>query len=151
MLKIALITLAILGVVAAGGIAWARHNGYCPGGDYLEQVTGRVSRRLDLNDEQNDRLLGFAEALRRLRGDWTERRTQWSDEIERLLAASTLDRDRATDLLAERHQTMAERKRELVDAFADFSDALQPDQRARLAELIAARMQHRWGPPRWTH
>ena len=35
MLKTALIILAILGVVAAIGIAWAKHNGYCAGGDYL--------------------------------------------------------------------------------------------------------------------
>lgn len=151
MLKILLITLAVVGVLAAGGIAWARHNGFCAGGDHLEHVTERVSRKLDLGAEQNQKLQGLTEMLRKLRGDWAEHRTQRSGEIESLLAAPTLDRDRALDLLSQRHEAMAERKREIVDAFADFSDNLQPEQRARLAELISDRIQHRWGPPRWAH
>jgi periplasmic protein CpxP/Spy len=149
--KIFFITLAVIGLISAVGIAWARHNGYCAGGDYLKHVTERVSRKLDLNEEQNQRLQGIAEMLRKLRADWAERRTQSSNEIESLLAAPTLDRDRVMDLLTQRHEAMAERKREIVDTVADFSDNLQPEQRARLAELIADRMHHRWGPPRWAH
>lgn len=53
------------------------------------------------------------------------------------------------DLLPERHEAMGEGEREIVDAFADFSDSLQRDQRARLADLIAERLRHRWGSPRW--
>ena len=40
---------------------------------------------------------------------------------------------------------------EIVEAFADFSDTLAPEQRTRLAELIAKRAQHRFGPPGWAH
>lgn len=55
------------------------------------------------------------------------------------------------DLLTRRHEVIAERKHAAIDAFADFSDSLQPEQRTRLAELISKRMQHRWGPPHWAH
>jgi Spy/CpxP family protein refolding chaperone len=151
MLKISLVTLAVIGVLAAVGIAWARHSGYCAGGDYLEHVTGRVSRKLELNDEQNQNLKGFAELLRGLREDWVERGNQLSGEIELLLSGPELDRKRVMDLLAARHEAMSEQKHAIVEAFANFSDRLQPDQRARLAELIGQRMQRRWGPAGWVH
>ena len=148
MLKILLITLAIVAITVAG-ITWARHNGYCRGGDFMPHITERVSRKLDLNDEQKLKLEAFAETLRKLRGDWSERRTQMLAEVEDLLAGPSLDRDRVIALLDERHQAVNERKGEVVDAFANFSDSLQPEQRTRLAQLIAARMERRWGPPGW--
>jgi Spy/CpxP family protein refolding chaperone len=151
MLKISLITLAVLGLIAAAGLAWARHNGYCTGGGHFEHVKARVARKLDLNETQSRQLDDFAEALRRLRGEWVERRAAIGDEVERLMAAPTLDREQVMALLEERHQAFAEHKREIVDAFADFSDSLQHEQRTRLVELIAERMQHRWGPRHWAY
>jgi hypothetical protein len=59
MLKMSLITLAVVGIIAAVGIAWARHSGYCAGGDFLNHITARVSRKLDLNAEQNEKLQGL--------------------------------------------------------------------------------------------
>lgn len=150
MLKILLITLAIVAIIATG-ITWAKHNGYCRGGDFMQHITERVSRKLDLNDEQRLKLDAFAETLRELRGNWTERRGQMGVEVEGLLAAPLLDRDRVMALLEERHQALSNRKGEVVDAFADFSDSLRPEQRTRLAELIARRMERRWGPPGWSH
>jgi Spy/CpxP family protein refolding chaperone len=151
MLKILLIAAAVLGVVAIVGIAWANHKGYCSTGDYVEHVAQRVTRKLDLDEEQAAKLRGFGDRLRGLRSDWTERKTQMRQEIERLLGEPSLDRERATALLDERRLAMAERRHELVDAFADFTDSLHPEQRARLAELIAERMERRWGHPRWAH
>lgn len=152
MLKILLVTLTILGVVAVSGIAWARYNGYCAGGDLTQRVTERVSRKLDLNEYQAAKLQGFAEKLQALRSGWSEGRNQIRGELEGLLAAPVLDRDRVTGLLDERHQALAERKGEIVDAFGDFSDSLEPGQRTRLAELITARLDHRWGgPPHGAH
>ncbi len=151
MLKISLITLAVIIVLAGLGVAWARHHGYCAGGDHLDHVTARIAHKLDLNDEQNQRLQGLAETLRKLRGGWTENRTQRADEIGRLLAAPTLDRSRAMGLVKEGREALTENSQAVIDAFADFSDGLRPEQRAELAELIAKRMQRRWGPPRWAH
>jgi len=151
MLKISLITLAVIVVLAGLGIAWARHNGYCAGGDHLNRVTALVARKLDLNDEQNQRLQGLAETLRKLRRDWTEHRNEHADEIGRLLTAPTLDRNRVMGMLTEGREALAEHSEEVIGAFADFSDSLQPDQRVQLAEFIAKRMQHRWGPSHWAH
>ena len=110
-----------------------------------------MARKLNLDEAQSQQLDGFAEALRRLRGDWVERRAGIGGEVERLMAAPTLDREQVMALVEERHRALAEHKREIVHAFADFSDSLQPEQRTRLVELIAERMQHRWGYRHWAH
>ena len=150
MLKILLITLAILGVVAISGFAWAKHKGYCSGGDFVQRASERVSHKLALDDTQKAKLQGVTEKLRTMRDGWSEGRNQVRDEIGALLAAPSLNRDRVTALLDERHQTMKDRKAELVNAFGDFSDSLKPEQRTELAELIAERLNHRWGgPPHW--
>ena len=151
MLKISLITLTIVVVLSAVGVAWARHSGYCGSGDYFQHVTERVSRKLDLNEGQSEKLQGVAEALRGLRTDWSGQRTRMTEEVQGLLAAPALDRAMVRGLLDERRHAMDQRVGEIVEAFADFSDTLAPEQRTRLAELIAKRAQHRFGPPGWAH
>ena len=118
---------------------------------YLQRASEGISHKLDLNDEQNAHLQGLAQTLHGLREGWAEHRTELSAEIGRLLATPTLDRAAAMDMVQERHQAMTGHKQEIVAAFADFSDSLEPEQRDRLAEMIAERMQHRWGPSRWAH
>lgn len=147
MLKILLITLAILGVVAISGFAWAKHKGYCSGGDFVQRASERVSHKLALDDTQKAKLREFTEKLRTMRDGWSEGRNQVRNEIGVLLAAPSLNRDRVTALLDERHQTNKERKTELVNAFGDFSDSLKQGQRTELAELIAERLNHRRGGP----
>lgn len=151
MLKIVLTITAVIGLLAVLGAAWAKHNGYCAGGDRMQYVAERVARKLDLTDEQQAKLQTFTETLRQLRGDWGGRRKALTDELAGLLAAPSLDRNRVGELLDEQHQAMARRKGKIVDAFADFSDSLKPEQRTRLSELSGERLGHRWGHPHWTH
>jgi Spy/CpxP family protein refolding chaperone len=151
MLKISLITLAVLAVVVGVGAAWAKHRGYCAEGGHLSYMSDRLSRRLDLDEVQRTELQRFADTLRGLRGDWREGRGAMREEVQALLAAPTLDRDRAMDLLAEWRARADERKRLVVDGFADFSDSLTPDQRERLAGIIGERMDRRFGRAGWGH
>ncbi len=151
MLKTVLITLGVLGVIAVAGMAWAKHNGYCTAESRMQHITQRVGHKLDLKDDQLERLEVFAETLRGLRNESQEQRATMQDHVAELLSAPALDRDRAVGLIDERYQPMGDSKRALVDAFADFSDSLTPEQRSRLAGLIGDRLIHRWGHPRWAH
>lgn len=91
----------------------------------------------------------MGEQFRGLRASWLERRTALRDELQMLLSSAVLDRERALEILDGRQQDLAMFGRELVAAFADFSDSLEPDQRNRLAELIGGRLDRRWGPACW--
>ncbi len=150
-MKILLIISALIAVLAIAGLAWAGHRGICGHGDLVEHVAKRISHRLDLNVEQTKELQDFAEQIRGQRDDWAARRSQTRQEIDGLLVAPTLDRERLMALIDERHQDLNTRVRDLAEGFADFSDSLEPEQRTRLAELIGERMTRPWGPPRWVH
>lgn len=151
MLKTTLIALAVLGIMVAGGMAWAKQSGYCSAEHRMQKVTERIGRKLDLNDDQQGRLQAFAETLRGLRSERQAQRDFAQDNVAELLSAASLDRDRAIVLIDERFQSMNDSKRALVDAFADFSDSLAPEQRARLAALIGDRMAGCGGHRRWSH
>ena len=83
-------------------------------GDHLDHVKARMAHKLDLNNEQNLRLQGLAATLRKLHGDLTEHRTQHADEIGRLLAAPTLARNRAIDLVEEGREALSEHSQAVI-------------------------------------
>ena len=151
MFKTVLITLGVLAVITAAGVAWAKHNGYCSKESRMQFVTERIGRKLDLNDDQLGRFEAFAETLRELRTERQDQRVAMKDDVAELLSEPSLDRDRAVSLIDERYRSMDGSKRAIVEAFADFSDSLAPEQRSRLSGLISDRLMHRWGPPRWAH
>ena len=151
MLKTVLIVLVVLVAIVAVGATWAKRSGYCSFEHRMHHMTERVGRKLDLNDSQQDRLEALVETVQGLRSERQDPRVVLQGHLTELLSEPSLDRDRAVAMIDERYQAMSDSKRTLVDAFADFSDSLQPDQRTRLVELIGSRMPHRRGPPGWAH
>mgnify|MGYP001550334379 FL=1 len=151
MLKTTLIVLLVLGMIAVAGVAWAKHNGYCSSEDRMQYVSERIDRKLDLNDDQKLHLESLIGALLELRSEQQDRRRGVNQDVTELLSAPMLDRDRAVALIDKRLQGIDDRKRTLVDAFADFSDSLAPEQRAELAELIEQRRMGRWGQHLWAY
>lgn len=151
MLKTVLISLVVLGIIAAVGVTWATRSGYCSAENRIQHSVERIGRKLDLDDDQQGRLAAFVETLRGLRSERQDHRAAIKNHITELLSTPALDRARAVALIDERYQAMDASKRALVDAFADFSDSLAPEQRSRLADLIGDRTMYRWGPPRWAH
>jgi len=148
-MKSLLITSAIVGLVLSSGLVLARHGGFCAGGEIVHNITGFVSYKLGLGEEQGAKLAEFVDQLGALRQSWAAGRADMSDEVESLLAAPALDRERALQLVEERQRAMADYAAKLVDDFADFSDSLEPEQRTALIEMVRARMQDRCGPGAW--
>jgi Spy/CpxP family protein refolding chaperone len=150
MSKTLIIVLVIVALVAlvGGGLAWAKHRGYCRNGG-IQWVQERISSRLELNQTQEQKLSALGDTLMGLRSQWMETRDQRRNELTALLDAPSLDRERATSLLEGWHRNWAERGPELVTAFADFSDSLSTEQREQLRELIEKR--RGWHRPGWSH
>ncbi|MCB1876816.1 MAG: periplasmic heavy metal sensor [Chromatiales bacterium] len=145
MLKTFLIVLALIGVVGAAGAAWAKHNGYCSGGDRMQHIADRITRKLDLNEQQQAKLKALVDTAREMRGERQAGKAQMRERVDSLLAASALDREQVLALIGERQQVFAANKERLVNAFADFSDSLNAEQRGELAQMIGKRLDGRWG------
>jgi len=71
-----------------------------------------------------------------IREGFVQDREQHGKAIGKMLAAPQLDRALAESMLAEKQQKFAEHGQTLINAFADFSDGLRPEQRTTLVETI---------------
>lgn len=112
--------------------------------DLVELLADRISQRLDLNDEQEARLARLLAAAQQQRQ--ALRRDVLVPELRDLLAGTTLDREAARLLLSERIAAVQDAAPALIDALADFFDALDAEQQQVLRFML--RLKRRgWGRP----
>ena len=132
-----------------GGHPGHHHHGYHGHGrfdgdaaDLVELLADRISQRLDLNDEQEARLARLLAAAQQQRQ--ALRRDVLVPELRDLLAGTTLDREAARLLLSERIAAVQAAAPALIDALADFFDALDAEQQQVLRFML--RLKRRgWG------
>ncbi len=103
-----------------------------PGGWMLR----RVSRKLDLDESQQQRLTSVQGRMQDLRAGMQAAREQHRDALQALLSGERFDRTEAMRLLKVPAAVAAETAPELVAAFGDFYDGLNAGQRTRLRELM---------------
>ena len=106
-----------------------------PGGWMLR----RVSRKLDLDESQQQRLTSAQGRMQDLRAGMQAAREQHRDALLALLSGERFDRTEAMRLLKVPAAVAAETAPELVAAFGDFYDGLNAGQRTRLRELLTRR------------
>lgn len=142
------IIVAVVGLLLATSLTWAK--GYGPE-NRGERIVEKVSKRLELNEFQKEKLEDFAQAMSEMRKSRKGERGQHRQELLGLLDTSTLDRARAMELLDEKHREFKRNMEGMVNAFADFSDSLDAGQREELKEVFAKRMERRHERQRWAH
>lgn len=112
--------------------------------DLVELLADRISQRLDLNAEQEARLAHLLAAAQQQRQ--ALRRDVLVPELRDLLAEATMDREAARLLLSERIAAVQAAAPALIDALADFFDALDAEQQLVLRFML--RLKRRgWGRP----
>lgn len=110
--------------------------------DLVELLADRISQRLDLTDEQEARLARLLAAAQQQRQ--ALRRDVLVPELRELLAGTTLDREATRLLLSERIAAVQDAAPVLIDALADFFDALDAEQQQVLRFML--RLKRRgWG------
>jgi len=109
----------IIGTAALGASAYANR-----GDNFQERMIERVSKRLDLNDVQQEALNGLtleiSETRELMRGQQGDMRA----EILQLLNEPTLDQGKALSLINDRAAALQNNAPELVAAAAVFFDGL---------------------------
>jgi periplasmic protein CpxP/Spy len=103
-----------------------------PGGWMLR----RVSRKLDLDESQQQRLTSVQGRMQDLRAGMQAAKEQHRDALLALLSGERFDRTEAMRLLKVPAAVAAETAPELVAAFGNFYDGLNAAQRTRLRELM---------------
>lgn len=113
------------------------HHGREDGAGFADHLAAKLGRRLDLNETQQARLGTLLSALQQQRQAW--RRDALFQDITGLLAASTLDRTATRQLVDERLATAQAAVPALIDALADFYDALDAEQQQALRFVLRLR------------
>ncbi|MBE7368165.1 Spy/CpxP family protein refolding chaperone [Ramlibacter pallidus] len=107
-----------------------------------QKVVDRVARRLDLDPEQKQRLDTLAVRLNEqrlaLRGAGDPRA-----EVRSLVASERFDRQKAQAMLGQKMAAVQAGSPEVIAAFGDFFDSLNPSQQAQVRDFLQHR-HHGW-------
>lgn len=111
----------------------------------LDWRVGRLIQEVGGTPQQKDRMVAIATAalaeLRPLREQMRQARRSGLE----LLAVPVIDRRALEQLRATQMQVADAKSRRMVQALADAAEVLTPEQRAKVAERMKQRMDHRHG------
>lgn len=137
--------------VLLGGLAACGHRGDHTRGWSDERITEvrgkvieKVSSKLDLNADQQAKLGVLADQMiasrKAFRGN-SDPRT----DIQALIAGDKFDRSRAQQLLDQKLQAAQGNGPQMLAAFGDFYDSLNPEQQKQVRERLERRGHGWWG------
>jgi periplasmic protein CpxP/Spy len=138
--------LGLFGAGAASAQPWRHGRGLDPEemARRLDRRIGRLMQDVGGTPEQKERIVAIAKAalaeLRPMREQMRQARRQGLE----LLAAPVIDRRALEQLRATQMQSADALSRRITQAMADAAEVLTPEQRAKAAERLKRRMEHRW-------
>ncbi|MCW5652589.1 Spy/CpxP family protein refolding chaperone [Hydrogenophaga sp.] len=143
--------MAFTGIsIAIGGLAACSSRGHHESGpmsaeraaEIRGKVVDRITRKLDLNAEQQQKLGVLADKVQAQRTALIGQTTNPRAEMGALVAGDKFDRARALSLLDEKTRVVQVTSPEVITALADFYDSLNPTQQAEVRERLSKR--HGW-------
>ncbi len=139
-------TTVVLGGLTACGARGDHARGWSD--ERITEVRGKaiekISSKLDLNAEQKAKLGVLADQMiasrKALRGN-SDPRT----ELQALVAGDRFDRSKAQQLLDQKLQAAQGNGPQMLSAFGDFYDSLNPEQQQQVREKLERRGHGWWG------
>ncbi len=116
------------------------------GGRHMDRMAQRITKKLDLNTEQQAELDKLKTSIFDSVQDMRSQKPDAS-EIQALLN-NEFDQTKAMQLIEQRGQVLKETAPQIITAFAQFYDQLNAEQQAKVSEMVEYRMSHRehkWG------
>lgn len=133
--------------IAIGGLAACGTRGHHERGpmsaekiaEVRGKVVNRITSKLDLNAEQQQKLNVLADKVQAQRTAMIGQTTNPRGEMQALIAGEKFDRARALSLLDEKTRVVQVSSPEVINALADFYDSLNPTQQAEVRERMHKR------------
>ena len=139
-----IITAALLIVGSSGAVyAFSKHHdwGMSPE-EKLEFVTERVTRKLDLDSQQQQNFTELAGTIAQIMQDARITKAQNLTEIEALLQEPSFNQARALELLQQKTRMINEKAPLVIASLAVFLDSLSVEQKQQMQEFMQHRHQH---------
>ena len=109
-----------------------------------EWMVQKVSKELELNSIQQDKLVKLKNEFLSLRKELRDDRAQLRTDALAMLQQPTLDRDKANAMVSGQLATVNARSPAIIDAVANFYDSLDDTQRNEIREFIQHKIEHRY-------
>jgi len=139
-----IITAALLIAGSSGAVyAFSKHNdwGMSPE-EKVEFVTERVTRKLDLDSQQQQNFGELAATVVQIMQDAKITKAQNVTEIEALLQEPSFNQARALELVQQKTSMINEKAPLVISSLAVFLDSLTVEQKQQMQEFIQHRHQH---------
>jgi hypothetical protein len=143
-----IITAVLLIAGSSGAVyAFSKHGDWhMSPEEKVEFVTDRVTRKLELDDQQQQNFSALAETVAQTMVDAKATRTQHSAEIAELLQDPNFNQTRALELVQLKTQVINDKAPQLIASLAVFLDSLNAGQKQQLQDFIQHhRSHHRHG------
>ncbi len=108
-----------------------------------EWMVQKVSKELELNSIQRDKLVNLKDEFLSLRKELRDDRAQLRTDVLAMLQQPTLDRDKANAMVSGQLATVNAGSPAIIDAVANFYDSLDDTQRSEIREFIQNKIEHR--------
>ena len=141
-----IIIAVISGLVLISGIAACSHHRNPQA--RAEYAVEKISSKLELNDAQTIQLVKLKNEIMNVRQSMQSDRNSMFTEIDELPSQSTLDQPRVLQLLQSKIDTVNNKAPQIITAFAEFYDSLNPEQQLKIREKIQDHREHSHG---WHH
>ncbi len=144
------ITTAVLLIAGSSGVVYAfskHHDWGMSPEERIEFVTERVTRKLDLDSEQQQNLAELAATVAQIIQEAKIAKAQNVTEIETLLQEPSFNQARALEVLQQKTGMINEKAPLVIASLAVFLDSLSVEQKQEVREFL----QHRHGHHRHGH
>ena len=139
-----IIAVALLIVGSSGAVyAFSKHNdwGMSPE-EKVEFVTERVTRKLDLDSEQQRNFTELATTVAQIMQEARIEKAQNLTEIEALLEEPSFNQTRALELIQQKTSMVNEKAPLVIASLAVFLDSLSVEQKSQMKEFLQHRHKH---------
>ena len=136
---------AVLLIAGSSGVVYAfsKHGdwGMSPE-EKVEFVTDRVTKKLELDRQQQENFTRLAQTVAQLMIDARATRAQHFTEIETLLDEPSFNQARALELVQQKTQMVSEKAPLVISSLAVFLDSLSAEQKQELQGFLEHRHKH---------
>ena len=133
------IITAILLIAGSSGVVYAfsKHNGWGMSPDEkVEFVTERVTRKLELDSQQQQNFAELAETVVQIMQDTRMTKAQHVDEIGTLLQEPSFNQARALEMVEQKTRMINEKAPLVIASLAVFLDSLNLEQKQQMQEFM---------------
>jgi Spy/CpxP family protein refolding chaperone len=132
-----LIPIAVLSIVGGMALHGCRSHRHCGSPEKnAERIVKKISRELDLNDQQKQKLDNIKDDILVKRNEFKGTREQIFNQILNQVESNKVDQEALKNMLESNEAKMKDMHGFLIEKFAEFHSILTPDQRTKLADKM---------------